>query len=171
MSEEIRKDNPSILPIALAFRRVVEVDDIHVLQILDDQWRKLLFAKIPEEIKTEKKVDVFWAKLSKWSDLTENKPFSDISQFALDCLVLPHANADCERIFSKINLTKSRTRNRLVTGTVDAILLSCDAIKRNKSGNCTDFEPTEEMLRRANNKSNDGMQCIDQVAEIDINIP
>ncbi|CAG5045515.1 unnamed protein product [Parnassius apollo] len=131
------------------------------------------------KIKTEKKVDVFWTKLSKWSDLTENKPFSDIYQFALDCLVLPHANADCERIFSKINLTKSRTRNRLVTGTIDEILLSCVAIKRNKRDSrfkiiaiaiALDFEPMEEMLQRANNKSNDGMQNIDQVAEIDINI-
>ncbi|CAG5030229.1 unnamed protein product [Parnassius apollo] len=140
------KDNPSILRIALAFPRVISVYDVNTLQILDDQWRKLPLAKNTRRNKTEKKVNVFWVKLSKWSDLKENQPYSDIAQFVLDCLMFPHANADCERIFSKINLPNSRTRNRLVTRTVDAILLSCDVIKRNKRDNCTNSEQTEEML-------------------------
>ncbi|KAL0829789.1 hypothetical protein ABMA28_003272 [Loxostege sticticalis] len=119
LSQRMRERTPSILPIASNFPRVIDLQDLQTLQVLDDQWRMLPLAEIDEDLKEEKRPDVFWAKLTP-------------SRFALDCLVLPHANADCERVFSKVNLTKTRIRNKLATQSIDALLLTCDAVKESK---------------------------------------
>ena len=41
----------------------------------------------------------------------------------LDLMVLPHSSAAVERIFSQVKLVKPDVRNRLVTETVNGILL------------------------------------------------
>lgn len=169
LSQRMRERTPSILPIASNFPRVIDLQDLQTLQVLDDQWRMLPLAEIDEDLKEEKRPDVFWAKLSKWSDISESQPFKEISRFALDCLVLPHANADCERVFSKVNLTKTRIRNKLATQSIDALLLTCDAVKESKSKNCTDFAPSDDMLRRIVAK--DDVPNIEELANIEVILP
>ena len=60
------------------------------------------------------------------------KEFSNISNFALNALCIPHSNAECERIFSKINLIKTKTGNRLVTKTIKGTLLAADHVKKSR---------------------------------------
>ena len=54
-------------------------------------------------------------------------------------LCLPHANVDVERVFSSVNLIKTKIRNRLHTKTVGALL----KVKRGiaKEGSCVNFTP------------------------------
>ena len=54
-------------------------------------------------------------------------------------LCLPHANVDVERVFSSVNLIKTKTRNRLHTKTLGALL----KVKRGvaKAGGCMNFSP------------------------------
>ncbi|KAJ2954891.1 hypothetical protein O0L34_g3212 [Tuta absoluta] len=165
LSQIGREHNPSILSIASNFPRVLDIQDINLMQILDDQWRALPLVEFDDNIKKEKSTDVFWAKLSVWCDMSENHPFKEIAKFALDCLVLPHANADCEGVFSKVNLAKTRLRNKLATRSIDSLILSCDAVKECKSNNCIEFMPSDDMLRRVNAKDE---ILIDELAEIDI---
>jgi 5S rRNA maturation endonuclease (ribonuclease M5) len=59
---------------------------------------------------------------------------------------LPHSNAQCERVFSQINLIKTRTRNRLITSTVNGLLLTKQMVKYLE--NCTKFDVTREMRQK-----------------------
>lgn len=63
----------------------------------------------------------------------------------LAALSLPHANADCERKFSKVNSMKTKTRNRLITGTLNGILLADQTVRQ--SGCCLKFTPNLEMRK------------------------
>ena len=75
----------------------------------------------------------------------EGEPlFVNLPQFALSVLTLPASNADAERIFSKINCTKTKLRNRLLTSTQAALVRVSESVKNN--GGCVKFEPTQKMI-------------------------
>ncbi|KAL1492463.1 hypothetical protein ABEB36_010715 [Hypothenemus hampei] len=109
----------TLLPALSYFNRFC---DEHIWQQIDDEWRQLphypldsLHANINDEI------DAFWTALS-----SENSPFINLSNFALSVLSIPHSNAECERVFSKVNLLKTKTRNKLSTTTVNGSFVETD---------------------------------------------
>jgi len=55
---------------------------------------------------------------------------------------LPNSNAQCERIFSKM------TRNRLVTSTVSATLMTSECVKEHGRGICVYYVLSKEMFDR-----------------------
>ena len=61
-------------------------------------------------------------------------------------LSLPHANVDVEKIFSSVNLIKTKTRNRLHTGTIRSLLKVKDGVKT--SGGCVNFSPSLSIKQR-----------------------
>ena len=73
--------------------------------------------------------------------------FLDLANFALAALSLPHSNAECERVFSKVNLFKTKQRNKLKTKTVNGALLSAGCIK-DSGGSCVKFNPSKDMFAR-----------------------
>jgi len=106
----------------------------------------LPFFDIPSDIKDHlDKPDIFWFKLSCLKQMNGEVPFLNISNFALGVLCLPHSNADCQRIFSKINLIKLKTRNRLNTDTIQGCIFASQEIKMN-TNNCVDYHPTKKMI-------------------------
>ena len=64
-------------------------------------------------------------------------------------LCLPISNADCEWVFSQLNLIKMKQRNRFSTEGVASLIFVKDGI-RHMSGSCENFEPTKEKLDRFN---------------------
>lgn len=70
--------------------------------------------------------------------------FYELAMFALSTMSLPHSNACCERIFSKVNRVKAKPRNKLVTDTVAATIMASECIKN--KGCCYNFKPGKEML-------------------------
>jgi len=126
-------------------------DNEKYLQQLDDQWRKLPFVQFSSNINTEIEPDKFLAKLTKFkdSDSDELEYYVLISSFALKVLSLPHSNADCEWLFSKINREKTKSRNRLITKTVAATVLTSELISNSSTkGTCVTFKPENTMLSR-----------------------
>lgn len=73
--------------------------------MIDNQWRTLPNADLPQNIKMLIVPDDFWESLldHEYDDIKE---FQELAQFALNVLIVPHSNAQCERIFSKVNLIK-----------------------------------------------------------------
>jgi hypothetical protein len=67
-----------------------------------------------------------------------------LSIFALGILNLPHSNAECERIFNKINLIKTKIRNSLSNSTINGAALASQTVK--KAANCTNCE-ADDMVR------------------------
>lgn len=75
--------------------------------------------------------------------------FPLLNKFVTLILTLPHSIAATERIFSTINLNKTKTRNRLETETLTGILHSKNILNyQKKSG--FNFEINQEMLMTSN---------------------
>lgn len=64
----------------------------------------------------------FWSEVTKYRDSGGNNPFFELVKFAQIILSLPWSNAEVERVFSQVNLVKTKTRNRLHDETLNAIL-------------------------------------------------
>ncbi|XP_066983819.1 uncharacterized protein [Macrobrachium rosenbergii] len=142
LSSEFRERIPSLFPLASELPLIVPPDDHSLLQKLDDQWR--MFPILQHELKNlvNESPDKFWGEVSQ-----KESSFSDLANFALTALCLPHSNAECERVFSKVNLFKTKQRNRLKTRTANGALLSASCIK----GSCVHFTPANDMFSRINN--------------------
>ena len=88
------------------------------------------------------KIDVHWHKVAQLKDLTGELRFPLLARLAKAVLIVPHGNADVERSFSKLGLNKTKLRNSLGTGTLNALLqLQC-----NVHDTCYAFKPTPEMI-------------------------
>jgi hypothetical protein len=51
-----------------------------------------------------------------------DNPLDDLQQTAISVLVLPFSNAELERLFSQMNLIKSKIHNKMQTAMLNAIL-------------------------------------------------
>lgn len=69
--------------------------------------------------------------------------FPLLAQFAQNLLTLPHSSANVERLFSVINLMKTKIRNRLHTDTLTGLLYTKSGLKKNR-------EPSQEHLKHFN---------------------
>ncbi|GBP88562.1 hypothetical protein EVAR_21770_1 [Eumeta japonica] len=139
-SSKFRESFPSIFPLIELLPRIVAKENVALIQAIDDQWRSIP-AKF-NELDLKLPVDKFW------SDLNLLEDYQELSQFALDTLCIPHSNAQCERVFSHVNLIKTKIRNKLVTEIVNGNLLAAQHIKEN--GSCINFKPSAEMLSKFN---------------------
>ena len=57
----------------------------------------------------------FWAEVFRHKDAFGENLFQELLEFAISILVLPHSNAEVERIFSSMNNLKNKLRNRRVS--------------------------------------------------------
>lgn len=126
---------PSLVPLAVRFPNLVSEENI---QTLDDEWRRLVIEPLPFDHKNMEPEE-FWAILNTVKDGSGEYQFPNLCAFMSSLLSLPHANVDVERVFSSVNLIKTKSRNRLHTSTVRALLKTKDGIKA--SGGCTEFTP------------------------------
>ncbi|KAF0725191.1 zinc finger MYM-type protein 1-like, partial [Aphis craccivora] len=92
------------MPLVSLLPRCTDLSDSN-LQKLDDEWRRLpnLINYIPAELAKTTEPDKFWHQLYHYKDENDVKMFSVLPKFVLSAMSIPHANADCERKFSKVN--------------------------------------------------------------------
>lgn len=139
-SSKFRESFPSMFPLIELLPRIVPNENVSLIQKIDDQWRSLP-GKF-NELDLTLPVDKFWSELHVCPD------FKELSQLALDTLCIPHSNAQCERVFSHVNLMKTKIRNKLMIETVNGTLLAAQHVK--ESGSCIDFQPSSDMLCKLN---------------------
>ena len=119
------------------------------LEIIEEQYRRLIFVDLKEifqnsSIPTD--AEEFWMGMKAKED------FTDLAQYALDCLTTPISNATVERVFSLVTSVKTKVRNRMGLQLLDAILrIKTELYGANKC--CKDFSPTEAMLSKFNTKN------------------
>lgn len=104
------------------------------LQKVDDEWRMLTIAVLNENIRKIQYGEDFWVALLNMKSEGEN-PFENVTSFILKVLSLPHSSVDCERVFSKINLIKTKVRNKLNTETMNSLLLASEHMNQSTSCN------------------------------------
>nr|CAI5841355.1 unnamed protein product [Callosobruchus analis] len=57
-------------------------------------------------------IKLFWSEVLNYRN-GDDQPFKDLAEFCLELLILPHSNAEVERLFSVMNIIKSKLRNKL----------------------------------------------------------
>ncbi|KAL5246109.1 hypothetical protein ACI65C_013517 [Semiaphis heraclei] len=141
----------TLLNFVILFPRICN-DEIQ-MQVIDDEWRKLnsYFDLDIINILKNKNVDMFWLDLYLYEENGE-KLFSNLSAFVLNILSLPQSNCVCERLFSKVNLIKTKLRNKLMTNTINGLINTSECVKITT---CVKFQPTKTMYASMNNEMYD----------------
>jgi len=117
------------------------------LNDLDQEWRYL---KNLSSININLPIEEFWLQVSQIKNGNEEKSFTSLLKVVLFILSLPHSTAAVERIFSTINLNKTKTRNRLSTESLIGILHSKNML-RDEEKHCFDFNINPDLLKNFNN--------------------
>ncbi|KAK0146582.1 Protein FAM200B [Merluccius polli] len=98
-------------------------------------------------------VEEFWGSMSSTkSKMTGLSQFERLSKIAALVLVLPHSNADAERVFSMVGLNKTKTRNSLA---LDGTLSSIMTVKMaGLETQCFKWEPPTPVLKASKSATN-----------------
>lgn len=126
--------------------------DENKLSVLENQYNLLL------EVKWEtvygahifKSCYTFWPIVAKHTRASAELAFKELSDFVLLLLSLPTSNASVERVFSIMNLTKNKLRNKMQLQLLTS-LLSIKTTMYNKKKCCSTFEADTAMLKKFNN--------------------
>lgn len=110
---------------------------------IDNQWGDITLVKWKEVRQTIP----FWSEVCKYRDASDCNPYQKRAEFALSVLVLPHSNAEVERVFSQLNIVKTKLRNRMTTKMVNAILTIRAGLRR-LGKSCHDYEIPVDALRK-----------------------
>ena len=75
----------------------------------DYQLQKINLVDWVNKMNTEK----FWSEVGDYKDASGLNPFLELYQCAISVLILPHLNAEIERVFSCMNYVKSKLKNSI----------------------------------------------------------
>jgi hypothetical protein len=141
--EVINKKHNSIAPLASRFPNLITNEQLNEL---DREWRQLRNFNFTADFENLN-VKEFWLKCAKLKLGDNTVMFGTLCDFVFKMFTLPHSSATVERVFSQINLNKTKIRNRLNTETLNGIMLSKNLFKKS---NCTNFEVEKELLVKFN---------------------
>ena len=119
------------------------VTDADVLTRVDFQWKNLSLIHWSEVTDCVK----FWTEVSLYMDSTGQNPFRELVNVAFAVLSLPHSNAEVERIFSCVNITKTKLRNRMKVQTLHSLLCVKFGLKR-EGKCCYSYEIPKELVQK-----------------------
>ncbi|GBP79772.1 hypothetical protein EVAR_56680_1 [Eumeta japonica] len=106
---------------------------------LDREWRTLRKTNFEFNETETPSVEEFWWHVSKLKKGDGSVMFPLLSTLTRKLLCLPHSTAMVERLFSSINLMKTKLRNKLSTTTIKGTLHTKSEIK-----NCFEFNATND---------------------------
>lgn len=116
--------------------------------ILEIQWKKLPVVSWTQYFdgKVPSKTIEFWSGVLEYQDAEGKFIFDDLAEFALQILILPFSNAVVERVFSIMNLVKTKTRSLLSLKMLEA-LVRIKTLVQVSNKCCNVFVPTEKMYQ------------------------
>ena len=117
---------------------------------IDTEWREIQFmdpSELPSSSEHRTDVVAFWGTISQMTDTSGEYRFPIVSRLMTSLLSLPHSNAEVERIFSQVAITKTKLRNSLKSSTLDSILVT----KQSLQCSCVAFNPDKAMYMLLNN--------------------
>ena len=130
-----------VLAVAECLPQVVKLNEKPSLQ---EEHMDYCMLPLPVSIKTEKAVDKFWHAVSEIQDISGQKRYPILTKLAKAVLIIPHGNADTERLFSHVGLNKTKHRNCLG---LPALL----SVQFNIPEPCYNYKPSQGLLKRCKN--------------------
>jgi hypothetical protein len=137
----LNDNKSSIIPLALQFPPIIA--DEH-LDRLCDQWRELASYKSDLEHLSRMEPPAFWLQLKQLTDGNDKPKFDILCELMCTLVALPHSSACVERIFSQVNIVKTKQCNKLLCETVSNRILAKQAVK--KGGICHTWNPCNSLL-------------------------
>lgn len=92
--------------------------------------------------------DTMWYELGVLRDASGHECFGILAKVAKLVLILPHSNADCERIFSMVTKNKTQFRGSLASDKTLPSLLKCK-VNALTEVPCHKFKPSSKLLKAA----------------------
>ena len=87
-------------------------------------------------------MDAFWVAMATCTTAGGDHPFATLSAVMKVYLIMPHSNADSERVFSMVNKIDTEHRSELVQDTIAALL----SVKVNCTADTHSYEPPATVL-------------------------
>ncbi|KAL3224003.1 hypothetical protein MRX96_027070 [Rhipicephalus microplus] len=134
------KTIPSIAPLAVSFPLIVRENKVNEL---DREGRLLRNMDLSEHAGLT--ASQFWHAVSQMRRGDGSQEFPLLSAFMKNILCLPHSSAVVERVFSQVNLLKTKQRNRLST---DALCGLLHAKRTLTDSSCYTIQITPSHLKR-----------------------
>ena len=103
-------------------------------------------------------MQVFWQNVKTLTLGDKTLVFPKVSQFVENILSLPHSSANVERIFSSVNLLKTKQRNKLSSETITALLHTKQLIDKNT---CYNFPVKDNLTAKMTSKALKNIQTED----------
>jgi hypothetical protein len=114
--------------------------------IREEVWTSALIVHNKDEESRHYRMDCVWDELSKIKNPDGTSQFRRLSKVAHIVLVIPHSNAQEERVFSMVTKNKTCFRPNLkLDGTLSSIL----QVKLANSEPCFKYEPESTVLKSA----------------------
>jgi hypothetical protein len=132
-----------------AFPNVCGQYETHVdINQLQFEWQSLPFAFSEHELNVLKEygAEQFWAFVHNCKDGSDDLKFPQLTVLTKILLLMPHPNAECERIFSIVTDCKPKKRNRLGAQTLNAMAVYRSSMQAKKLTCCT-FNVTPKHLK------------------------
>jgi hypothetical protein len=118
-------------------------------QHADSEFRTMLFDQDVHQLATScETTEQFWGEVGKLEGIEQgSQKYGVILRIAKNVLCLPISSADCERIFSQVNIIKTESRNRFKVENVEKIIQVKQGLG---DAGCKSFVPSMEMLKKFN---------------------
>ena len=130
-----------VLSVARLLPQVIKESD---MEALNEEYYCTSELPFPKQVIA---IDEYWYKVSVITDIAGDVRYPLVSKLAKAILIIPHGNADIERMFSRVGLNKTKLRNSLSTETLSALL----CLQFNVRQPCFDFKPTKVMIENGRN--------------------
>lgn len=114
----------------------------HMIEKIETQWQNLHCINWPKANNTLN----FWTAVYTYENSGFENPYKELATFVLSLLTLPFSNAEVERLFSQMNLIKTKTRNRMQNELLNGIILVRSELKRSQTC-CKDYPIPYEILK------------------------
>lgn len=132
------KKTISVAPIVANFSKLnINMNDI------DREWRLLRNHNLNFNLDLME----FWKTVKDLRNRDNLEEFSILNSFVSYVLTLPHSSASVERLFSSINLNKTKIRNRISIDTMTGILHSKNVLIT-QAQHCYEFNISLDMVRK-----------------------
>lgn len=145
---------PSLVPLAVRFPRLQDN-----LEKLNYEWRLLSDIADLKDKANNLKFYEFWKVVFEMKDTLDKFMLPNLTNFLKGVFCLPHSPATAERIFSQLNLIKTKNRNKLKTTICEALLHTKSFLDEKK---CYEFDPPASLVK-AHTKTKENETNTEQV--------
>lgn len=141
LDPEIKKKFPSIADLYYFFPKICPNN----ITELDREWRMLRNVNLSFDQNKIADIIDFWKHVHELKNGDGSQTFPTLCELVKKLLCQTHSSATVERLFSAINIMKTKLRNRISTTTIKGALHT-----KSKITDCYSFEATEKHMKKFN---------------------